>query len=110
MRLLKRVRDFALHIGKHKIGKAEVDETLTSLDIDSYGLDKLDRKYLKFILDNYGSRAVGIDTIAAALSEDRGTLEDIIEPYLLQIGFIARTLRGRTLTVNSIKYFDKSLL
>lgn len=104
VRLLKRVRDFAEYYNSKKVGVVEIKETLDSLDIDEYGLDKLDRKYLNYIAENYKGGPVGIETIAAGLSEDKDTLEDTIEPYLLQIGFLSRTPRGRVLTEACLKY------
>ena len=104
MRLLKRVRDFAEHLKSAKVGLEEIKETLNSLDIDEFGLDKLDRKYINYIAENYKGGPVGIETIAAGLSEDKDTLEDTIEPYLLQIGFLARTPRGRMLTEACLKH------
>jgi Holliday junction DNA helicase RuvB len=97
-RLLRRIRDFAEYLHSEIVTTKEVVETLESLDIDKYGLDRFDKKYLKYIAENYKGGPVGIETIAAGLSEDKNTLEDTIEPYLLQIGFIARTPRGRVLT------------
>ncbi len=108
MRLLKRVRDFAEYLNSAKVGVEEINETLNSLDIDNFGLDKLDRKYLKYIAENYKGGPVGIETIAASMSEDKDTLEDTIEPYLLQIGFLARTPRGRVLTEVCMKYLGLS--
>jgi Holliday junction DNA helicase RuvB len=98
VRLFKRVRDFADCLKVDLIDSKVVEDALNSLAIDEYGLDKFDRKYLSYIMDNYQGGPVGIETIAAGLSEDKNTIEDNIEPYLLQIGFIARTSRGRVLS------------
>jgi Holliday junction DNA helicase RuvB len=108
IRLLKRVRDFAEFYQHTEVALREVKEILTQLDIDNYGLDKLDRKYLKYIADNYNGGPVGVETIAAGLAEDKDTVEDTIEPYMLQIGFIARTPRGRLLTDVCLKYINSS--
>lgn len=97
-RLLRRVRDFALVAGEEVINRAVADAALTRLDVDRLGLDMMDRRYLSTIADTYQGGPVGVETISAALSEPRDTLEEVIEPYLIQIGFIARTARGRMLT------------
>lgn len=98
VRLFKRVRDFVDCLKVDLIDAKIITNALNSLAIDEYGLDKFDRKYLVYIMDNYQGGPVGIETIAAGLSEDKSTIEDSIEPYLLQIGFIARTPRGRILS------------
>ncbi|MCO5089276.1 MAG: Holliday junction branch migration DNA helicase RuvB [Methylobacteriaceae bacterium] len=97
-RLLRRVRDFAIVDGDPIVNRAVADKALRLLDVDQIGLDQMDRRYLDMIALNFGGGPVGIETIAAALSEPRDAIEDIIEPYLLQQGFIARTPRGRVLT------------
>jgi len=97
-RLLRRVRDFALVANATTIERAIADEALTRLEVDSLGLDQLDRRYLFMIAQNFNGGPVGIETIAAGLSEPRDAIEDIIEPYLIQQGFIQRTPRGRVLT------------
>ncbi len=97
-RLLRRVRDFAL-VAKAEIVDAKIaDEALIRLEVDNIGLDQLDRRYLNMIARNFGGGPVGIETIAAGLSEPRDAIEDIIEPYLIQQGFLQRTPRGRVLT------------
>ncbi|MGB0440848.1 MAG: Holliday junction branch migration DNA helicase RuvB, partial [Paracoccaceae bacterium] len=96
-RLLRRVVDFALVEGDGKVTKALADMALTRLGVDHLGLDGADRRYLRLIAENYGGGPVGIETIAAALSESRDALEEVIEPYLLQQGLIQRTPRGRML-------------
>ncbi|QYM74270.1 Holliday junction branch migration DNA helicase RuvB [Pseudochrobactrum sp. Wa41.01b-1] len=97
-RLLRRVRDFAL-VAKADIVDAKIaDEALIRLEVDNIGLDQLDRRYLNMIARNFGGGPVGIETIAAGLSEPRDAIEDIIEPYLIQQGFLQRTPRGRVLT------------
>ncbi len=103
-RLLRRVRDFALVEGADIIDAKIADASLTLLEVDSMGLDQLDTRYLNQIGRNFGGGPVGIETIAAALSEPRDAIEDIIEPYLIQQGFIQRTPRGRVLTANAWKH------
>ena len=103
-RLLRRVRDFAIVEGAEKITKELADRTLTLLEVDSIGLDVMDRRYLDMVAVNFGGGPVGIETIAAALSEPRDAIEDIIEPFLLQQGFLQRTPRGRVLTPNAFRH------
>jgi Holliday junction DNA helicase RuvB len=103
-RLLRRVRDFAAVAGAQVIDKKLADRALSALDVDSRGLDSLDHRYLKCIALNFGGGPVGIDTIAASLSESRDALEDIVEPYLLQLGFLNRTPRGRLLTPHAFRH------
>lgn len=97
-RLLRRVRDFAAVAKLASIDAKAADEALTRLEVDRIGLDAMDRRYLKIIAENYGGGPVGVETLAAALSEPRDALEDIVEPYLIQQGFLQRTPRGRMLT------------
>ena len=97
-RLLKRVRDFAAVEGSKVITDALADGALRELEVDSAGLDHTDRRMLETMIKKFGGRPVGIETIAAAISETRETIEDIYEPYLLQLGFIMRTPRGRVVT------------
>jgi Holliday junction DNA helicase RuvB len=97
-RLLRRVRDFASVEGTGAVDAKLADSALSQLEVDGRGLDALDHRYLRLIAVNYGGGPVGIETIAAGLSEPRDAIEEIIEPYLLQQGFIARTPRGRVLT------------
>jgi Holliday junction DNA helicase RuvB len=96
-RLLRRVRDFAHASGNDRIDAAAADRALSRLEIDGLGLDAMDRRYLTMIADLYGGGPVGIETLAAGLSEPRDTLEDVVEPYMIQLGLIARTARGRCL-------------
>lgn len=103
-RLLRRVRDFATVAGAATVDAKIADEALVRLEVDAMGLDQLDRRYLDQIALNFGGGPVGIETIAAALSEPRDAIEDIIEPYLIQHGFIQRTPRGRILTANAWKH------
>lgn len=93
--MLRRIRDFAVVDGRVKIDKEIANFGLNRLEVDIIGLDSNDHRYLKFIADNYNSGPVGIETIAAALSEQRDALEETIEPYLIQIGLLQRTPRGR---------------
>ena len=103
-RLLRRVRDFASVDGASSITATMADNALKLLDVDAAGLDALDHRYLKCIALNFGGGPVGIDTIAASLSEARDTLEDVVESYLLQLGFLNRTPRGRLLTHHAFKH------
>jgi len=103
-RLLRRVRDFA-HVDKRDaIDRKVADGALLALEVDASGLDAMDRRYLTMIAENYGGGPVGIETIAAALSEPRDAIEDIIEPFLLQKGFLQRTPRGRLLTGHAFRH------
>lgn len=97
-RILRRVRDFMLVTGKELIDDIEVKKALEMMEIDRYGLDRMDRKILSVILDYYDGGPVGIDALCATLSEDRNTVEDVYEPFLLKEGFIVRTPRGRMIT------------
>ncbi len=103
-RLLRRVRDFAHVDGAQAVDRKIADRALSALEVDAAGLDAMDRRYLSNIALNYGGGPVGVDTIAAALSEPRDAIEDIIEPYLIQKGFIQRTPRGRLLTGAAFKH------
>src|SRR6186713_460180 len=103
-RLLRRVRDFAHAAGDDAIDAGVADRALTRLEIDRLGLDAMDRRYLTMIAELYGGGPVGIETLAAGLSEPRDTLEDVVEPYLIQLGLIARTARGRCLNGRGWKH------
>jgi Holliday junction DNA helicase RuvB len=103
-RLLRRVRDFALVEGAPTVTRAVADGALKLLDVDAAGLDLMDRKYLTLIAASFGGGPVGIETIAAALSEPRDAIEDIIEPFLIQKGFVQRTPRGRMLTPHAFRH------
>jgi Holliday junction DNA helicase RuvB len=107
-RLLRRVRDFADVAKAPEVTREIADAALTRLDVDAIGLDMLDRRYLTMIAKNFGGGPVGIETIAAGLSEPRDAIEDIIEPFLIQQGFIQRTPRGRLLTVNAWTHLGMS--
>ena len=97
-RLLKRVRDFAQVRYNGEITKEVVDETLDLLEVDKLGLDHLDRGILETMIEKFNGGPVGLDTLAASLGEDSGTIEDVYEPYLLQEGLLTRTPRGRMVT------------
>jgi len=103
-RLLRRLRDFAHVEGGKAIDRAIADKALGALEVDNAGLDAMDRRYLSTIALNYGGGPVGVETIAAALSEPRDAIEDIIEPYLIQRGFVQRTPRGRLLTSHAFRH------
>jgi holliday junction DNA helicase RuvB len=103
-RLLRRVRDFALVAGATAIDRAAADRALVELEVDAVGLDAMDRRYLTTIAENYGGGPVGIETIAAALSEPRDAIEEIIEPFLIQRGLLQRTPRGRLLTSHAFRH------
>ena len=107
-RLLRRVRDFAAVDGAAHIDAAVADKALRMLEVDSEGLDALDHRYINIIAKGYDGGPVGIETISAALSEPRDALEEIVEPYLLQQGFIGRTPRGRVLTPRAYRHMGLS--
>ena len=103
-RLLKRVRDFAQVLDMQTITQQLADEALARLEVDSYGFDRNDRKVLQTIVKTFGGGPVGIETIAAAVSEEASTIEDVIEPYLMQQGMLNRTSRGRMATRETYRY------
>lgn len=103
-RLLKRVRDFAQVLGVEIIDRQLADEALAKLEVDRYGFDRNDRKILTTIVKTFGGGPVGIETIAAAVSEESSTIEDVIEPYLMQQGMLNRTSRGRMATRETYRY------
>lgn len=107
-RLLRRVRDYAqLETAKH-IDNRIADYALTALGVDQAGFDNMDRAILQAIIDKFDGGPVGIDSLAAAVSEEKTTIEDVLEPYLIQQGFLMRTSRGRVATEKAIKYFAKT--
>ena len=106
-RLLRRVRDFATIAGAGLVDAAIAGDALSRLAVDERGLDALDRRYLGCIADNYGGGPVGVETLTAALSEERDTVEDVIEPFLLQQGLLARTPRGRVLTMAAWRHMER---
>jgi Holliday junction DNA helicase RuvB len=103
-RLLRRVRDFAAVAGKDCVDAKIADAALKRLEVDERGLDAMDRRYLRCIADHYGGGPVGVETLSAALSEQRDTLEEVIEPYLLQQGLLQRTPRGRMLSAEGFRH------
>jgi Holliday junction DNA helicase RuvB len=103
-RLTRRVRDFAQVAKLKQIDKKIADTAMQRMDVDAQGLDSMDHRYMKCIIENYGGGPVGVETIAAVLSEQRDVVEDVIEPYLVQQGFIQRTPRGRCMSEKGYKY------
>jgi len=108
-RLLRRVRDIAIVANKTPVDAFVADEALKRLDVDGRGFDAMDRRYLKCIAENYEGGPVGVETVAAALSEQKDVIEEVIEPYLIQQGFVQRTPRGRVLTKQAFDYIDLPL-
>jgi Holliday junction DNA helicase RuvB len=108
-RLLRRVRDFAAVAGNKIVDAKAADAALTRLEVDGRGLDAMDRRYLACIAENYGGGPVGVDTLAAALSEQRDVIEDVIEPYLMQLGLLMRTPRGRLLSEGGYRHLGKTI-
>jgi Holliday junction DNA helicase RuvB len=108
-RILRRVRDYAEVRGSGVVDMAITQFALEKLEVDQLGLDKMDRKYLSTLIDKFGGGPVGIETMSAALSEEKDTLEDVYEPYLLQQGFIQRTPRGRVATKKSYQHLNREL-
>lgn len=106
LKLLKRTRDFAQIRGKQNIDKEVLDEAFSLLEIDHMGLNAFDRRLLKALIEKHDGGPVGIETLAATLSEDIGTIEEVIEPYLMQIGFLKRTPRGREVTERAYQHFN----
>ena len=103
-RLLRRVRDFATVESNSTVDAKIADAALNRLDVDVMGLDAMDRRYLKCIADNYGGGPVGAETLSAALSEERDTIEEVIEPYMIQQGLLMRTPRGRVLAAGAYRH------
>lgn len=103
-RLLRRVRDFGVVANANEVDNVIADKALKKLDVDDYGLDAFDRRYLKCIAVNYGGGPVGVDTLAAALSEERDTIEEVLEPFLMKLGFLQRTPRGRVVSDLGCEY------
>ncbi len=108
VRLLRRVRDFAGVAGAEAVDAKIADAALGRLEVDKIGLDSMDRRYLMCIAENYAGGPVGVDTLAAALSEQRDAIEEVIEPFLLQSGLLQRTPRGRMLTLNAYRHLGVS--
>lgn len=105
-RLLRRIRDFAEVCGEGDITPQVTQEALRLLEVDALGLDKEDRRFLTIIAELFAGGPVGLDTVAASMGEESRTIEDVIEPFLMQIGFLARTPRGRILTPSAYRYLD----
>jgi Holliday junction DNA helicase RuvB len=106
MRLLRRVRDFSAVFGWTKVDAGIADTALKRLEVDRCGLDAMDRRYLRCIAENYGGGPVGVETMAAALGDERDVIEEVVEPYLIQEGFVQRTPRGRVLTRIAFRHLD----
>ena len=104
-RLLRRVRDFAEVRAEGRITRAVADDALKMLDVDPVGLDVMDRKLLRAVIDKFDGGPVGIDNLAAAIGEERDTIEDVLEPYLIQQGYLQRTPRGRVATASAYRHF-----
>lgn len=109
LRLLKRVRDVAQVEGEGEITEAILARSLSILEVDAMGLDSSDRRLLLTIIEKFAGGPVGIETLAAALSEDIGTVEEVLEPYIMQIGFLKRTPRGRVVTTEGFKHLGKTI-
>jgi holliday junction DNA helicase RuvB len=109
LRFLRRVRDYTQVKGSGKVSQEIARQCLDSMEVDEFGLDKIDRKYLTTIIDKFGGGPVGVETLAAGISEAVETLEDVYEPYLMQIGFIERTPRGRMVTEAAAKHVGRKL-
>lgn len=103
-RLLRRVRDYADVIAEGKITAKEATDGLNMMEVDSLGLDEVDRKILLTIIENFNGGPVGINTIAAAIDEEKDTIESIYEPFLMRIGFLDRTIRGRRVTLKAYEH------
>ena len=103
-RMLRRVRDFAQVVGDGVITKELADKALTALEVDDLGLDNIDRRMLRAVIEFYGGGPVGLETLAATINEEAVTLEDVYEPYLMQLGFLTRTPRGRCVTVKAYRH------
>ena len=106
-RLLKRVRDFAQIIGEGKISKEIADKALELMEVDNLGLDNVDRRILLAIIDKFGGGPVGLETLAASTDEESNTIEDVYEPYLIHLGFISRTPRGRVALAPAYEHFGR---
>ena len=104
-RLLRRVRDYAEVRAEGRVTRAVADDALKMLDVDPVGLDVMDRKLLRAVIDKFGGGPVGVENLAAAIGEERDTIEDVLEPYLIQQGYLQRTPRGRVATVLAYRHF-----
>ena len=103
-RLLRRLRDFAQVAGKNSLELDLARQALARLEVDEHGFDELDRRILQTIIEKFGGGPVGVGSLAASLGEDRGTLEDLYEPYLIQAGFLQRTPRGRVASAAAYRH------
>ena len=103
-RMLRRVRDFAQVRAGGVVTKKVADEALTALEVDRLGLDNIDRRMLRAVIEYYGGGPVGLETLAATINEEAVTLEDVYEPYLMQLGFLTRTPRGRCVTPKAYQH------
>ena len=106
LRLLRRVRDYAQVRGDGVINRTVTQQALQLLNVDSIGLDDMDRRVLRTIIEKYNGRPVGLSTIAASISEEQDTIMDVVEPYLMQLGFLERTSQGRVATGLAYKHLD----
>ena len=104
-RLLRRVRDYAEVEADGSVNLEVAREAMNLLEVDPHGLDMMDRKFIRTVIEKFEGGPVGIESLAAAIGEERGTLEDVVEPYLIQEGFLQRTSRGRVATRNAYQYF-----
>ena len=107
-RMLRRVRDFAQVTAGGVITREVADRALLALEIDHLGLDNIDRRMLNSIIEHYGGGPVGLDTLAATINEESVTLEDVYEPYLMQLGFLMRTPRGRCVTTKAYEHLGRA--
>ncbi len=108
-RLLRRVRDFA-QVGNHKVVDRKVaDAALSMLGVDQFGLDEMDRRIMLTIIDKFQGGPIGLETLATVVCEEKNTLEDVYEPFLIQSGFLNRTPRGRVATVLAYEHFDRKI-
>jgi Holliday junction DNA helicase RuvB len=103
--LLRRVRDYVEVKGRGVVTRALADEALRMLDVDAVGFDVMDRKLLLAVLERFAGGPVGLDSLAAAIGEERDTIEDVLEPYLIQQGYLQRTPRGRVATLSAYRHF-----
>ena len=108
-RMLRRVRDFAQVVADGTITREVADHALQALEIDQLGLDPIDRRMMRAIIENYGGGPVGLETLAATIGEEAGTLEDVYEPYLMQLGFLTRTPRGRCVTQKAYRHLHMEM-
>jgi holliday junction DNA helicase RuvB len=106
MRLLRRIRDFAAVEGMPSVDAGAADSALLKLEVDRHGLDRMDRRYLRCIAESYAGGPVGVETVAAALGDERDVIEEVVEPYLIQAGFLQRTARGRLLTHAAFRHLN----